>query len=150
MTLSSFDSRSGRFLRVVLFMLLPLLGGCASLREAQRTCALLVIVDGGRTLASQAQLARIEQRVQPHLTERGLVLSYDRRNAAWLARVEFTAAPGDPLDGDFAIRVIEPNPTLEIPTPTSDNPVSPGQRAQDEQFRRLEQQVMQEARKPTS
>jgi hypothetical protein len=135
-----------RRVRLLLLLALPFFAGCTAIREARHTCVLMVIVDGGRRLASPAQLASLERRVQPQLAERGLILSHDRRNAAWLARVEFDADPNNPLDGDFTIRVIEPNPTLEIPTAPADL-LGPAQRAQDQSLQRQEQQLMREGRR---
>lgn len=124
-----------------------LAAGCASIREARHGCALLVIVDGGKRLASPAQLERLERRVEPLLAERGLVLSHDPRNAGWLARVEFQSDPDNPLEGDFSIRTIEPNPT-DIPRTATDG-LDGYRRAQDQSFQRQEQQLMQESRKTT-
>lgn len=122
--------------------------GCQAIQEARHGCALLVIVDGGKRLASPAQLEHLERRVQPLLVERGFVLSHDPRNAGWLARVEFEPDPNDPLDGDFAIRTIEPNPTIDVPQPQVD-PLDSYRRAQDQSFQRQEQQLLQEGRKTT-
>lgn len=138
-------------LRITLIVALPLLGGCMAVREAQHGCTLLVIVDGGQRLASPAQLESLERRVRPLLAERGLVLSHDPRNAGWQARVEFEADPNNPLDGNFAIRTIKPNPTIDAPRPsTPTDGLDSYRRAQDQSFQRQEQQLMRETPKPTT
>lgn len=125
---------------------LSLCAGCQSIQAARSSCALLVVVDGGRSLASPAQLESLERRVKPLLVERGLILSHDQRNAAWLARVEFSPDPNDPRDGDFVIRVIEPNSLLQTPVPPAD-PLESVRRPQEQSLQRMEQQIFQEGKK---
>lgn len=118
-------------LGLTLLGLLSLAAGCVSADVDRRTCALVIVADGGRRTVTREEKALVEKRMTTALEDMGLVFRRDATDAAFVAHVVLQSDLDHPsAEPQFAIRRIVPNPQR------ARYQVPPGPTAEDAQLRR--------------